>query len=142
MLHAMTLALTLWSPELKNGAPISMQYAWNHNGCNGRNRTPFVRWDAPPQRTATFELTVVDHDAPKPGGFLHWAVTGIPSGIRALNAYTPPGATEHKNDFGTVGWGGPCPPPGQLHHYTFTLHALDANGHVLATSHLVPVYRR
>jgi Raf kinase inhibitor-like YbhB/YbcL family protein len=37
----------------------------------------------------------------------------------------PESAKEGKNDFGKLGWGGPCPPPGQTHHYRFRVFALD-----------------
>jgi phosphatidylethanolamine-binding protein (PEBP) family uncharacterized protein len=54
---------------------------------------------------------------------------------------------------------GPCPPPGQTHHYIFTLYALDIEpipyeglpysslmqaieGHVLGSTQLVGLYRR
>jgi Raf kinase inhibitor-like YbhB/YbcL family protein len=30
-------------------------------------------------------------------------------------------------DFGAPGYGGPCPPPGQPHHYIFTLYALNVD---------------
>ncbi|MEM1711774.1 MAG: hypothetical protein QXU12_05215 [Nitrososphaerota archaeon] len=29
------------------------------------------------------------------------------------------------NDFGRIGYGGPCPPPGKPHRYIFKLYALD-----------------
>ena len=57
-------------------------------------------------------------------------------------ATLPPHGVTGKNDFGTFGWGGPCPPPGQLHRYVFTLFALDPNNQVLATAKMVPVYKR
>ena len=37
----------------------------------------------------------------------------------------PPGAIEWPNDFGDVGYGGPCPPGGDTHTYLFTVHALN-----------------
>jgi hypothetical protein len=30
-----------------------------------------------------------------------------------------------RNDFGKVGYNGPCPPPGHTHRYFFRLYALD-----------------
>ena len=36
----------------------------------------------------------------------------------------PPSAVQTLNDFGNLGWGGPCPPAGKTHHYVFTLYSL------------------
>ena len=60
-------------------------------------------------RHGSFNLTVIDHDAPKPGGWVHWAVFHIPASARALSDAVPRGAMVRLNDFGTKGWGGPCP---------------------------------
>jgi len=32
---------------------------------------------------------------------------------------------EARNDFGKIGYSGPCPPPGSRHRYVFTLMALS-----------------
>ncbi|HEX3551422.1 MAG TPA: YbhB/YbcL family Raf kinase inhibitor-like protein [Candidatus Elarobacter sp.] len=136
------LAMTLWSPDLRDGARVPSAFVWNHDGCTGENRTPRLRWSAPPRGTRTFTLRVVDHDAPKPGGWLHWSVDRIPASARALGPQLPPGATTSANDFGAPGWGGPCPPPGPMHHYTFVLTARDARGAAIATARMVPTYRR
>ena len=37
----------------------------------------------------------------------------------------PPSAVQALNDFGKLGWGGPCPPAGKTHHYVFTLYSLS-----------------
>ena len=33
--------------------------------------------------------------------------------------------SQGRNDFGPVGYSGPCPPKGQPHHYPITVYALD-----------------
>ena len=141
MMMPLLLGLTLSSPDVKTGAPIARAFVWNKDGCDGENRTPRLTWDAPPPGTRRIALMVVDPDAPKPGGWVHWRV-GMSARARALGPVLPPHGVAGKNDFGTVGWGGPCPPPGQLHHYVFTLFALDEDNRVLAMSKLVPVYKR
>jgi len=41
-----------------------------------------------------------------------------------------------------LGWTGPCPPPGPVHHYRFELRALAPTGKVLAAARLTGLYRR
>ena len=142
MIVPLLLGLTLMSPDVKTGAPVARAFVWNKDGCNGANRTPRLTWDAPPAGTRSFNVTAIDHDAPKPGGWVHWSVTRIPASARALSEVGPHGAVVARNDFGTFGWGGPCPPPGPVHHYTFTLDALDARDRIVASSKLIPVYKR
>ena len=36
----------------------------------------------------------------------------------------PADTVQSRTDFGTPGYGGPCPPPGKPHHYQFTVYAL------------------
>src|ERR1035437_6526046 len=153
------LALTLTSPDFKDGATVPKVFVWNKNGCAGDNRTPRLRWDAPPRGTRAFALTVVDRDAPKPGGWVHWLAFDIPANARALGRFEPRTAVDGRNDFGTIGWGGPWPPAGPVHHYTFTLDALDIaphfdartsydayrariEGHVVGSATIVPMYKR
>jgi len=39
----------------------------------------------------------------------------------------PIGALECLNDYGTRGYGGPCPPPGTVHRYVVSLYALKVD---------------
>lgn len=142
MIVPLLLGLTLSSPDVRTGAQIAHAFVWNNDGCHGANRTPRLTWDAPPPGTRTLNFTVIDHDAPKPGGWVHWSVFHILPETRALNDVAPRGAIVLRNDFGTVGWGGPCPPLGSLHHYTFELQALSEHLRVLAVAKLVPTYKR
>ncbi|WP_300786475.1 YbhB/YbcL family Raf kinase inhibitor-like protein [uncultured Desulfovibrio sp.] len=77
-------------------------------------------------------MTVYDLDAPTGSGWWHWAVSNIPADVRSLklNASAgkspPAGAAESVTDFGTPGYGGVCPPPGdKAHRYIVTIHALE-----------------
>jgi hypothetical protein len=74
-----------------------------------------------------------DPDAPTGSGWWHWVVWNIPANVLSLPAgagdpaamLLPPGVMQGNTDFGTPGYGGPCPPPGSgPHHYHFRLHAL------------------
>jgi hypothetical protein len=55
-------------------------------------------------------------------------MVGVPSiseGVRK-DRQLPNGALEGRNDFGKIGYNGPCPPKGGPHRYFFKLYALDA----------------
>jgi Raf kinase inhibitor-like YbhB/YbcL family protein len=130
--------------------------------CSGAGISPQLAWTAPPAATASFALTVTDPDAPR-RTFVHWVLYDLPAGTRALPEGLPrqltDGALQGRNDFGEIGYGGPCPPPGSPHHYVFTLYALDAKlnlpvgatraqveaamqGHILARGELIGIYQR
>lgn len=150
-----TLArLGLDSDSFKDGQPIPAQFT-----CDGENQTPVLRWSDPPPGTKSFALVVDDPDAPG-GTFRHWGVFDIPARARAVGGDRKVG-TEVGNDFGKVGYGGPCPPKGHgPHHYHFKLFALDtdklnlaptakvkdvedsARQHALAEGELVGTYER
>ena len=92
--------------------------------CDGDNLSPALAWEGVPEGTAELALVVEDPDAPG-GTFTHWIAYGIdPSTTRLATGSTP--ALEGKNEFGEIGYGGPCPPNGQKHHYVFRLLALHA----------------
>jgi len=95
-------------------------------GCTGRNRSPQLAWSGAPRGTKSFVLTVHDPDAPVPGGWWHWVRYGIPASASGLAAGDRGAGFDGTTSFGTAGYGGPCPPPGDRpHHYRFVLRALD-----------------
>jgi Raf kinase inhibitor-like YbhB/YbcL family protein len=95
--------------------------------CDGANLSPALEWKGAPAGALSFALIVDDPDAPG-GTWNHWllcdipkATTAIPQGVR-LGSIGVSGS----NDFGKLGYGGPCPPKGHgPHHYNFRLMALN-----------------
>jgi Raf kinase inhibitor-like YbhB/YbcL family protein len=126
--------------------------------CDGENGSPALRWSPPPGGTRSLALIVDDPDAPG-RTFTHWVAWGLDPAAGGLDEGERAPA-EGRNDFGDVGWGGPCPPPGHgRHRYVFRLHALDTeltldpgagrdlleqaiDGHVLGVAALTGGYTR
>ena len=123
--------LALQSPDITSGGSIAIEHVYDGSGCHGGNISPALSWRHPPAGTRSFALLMFDPDAPG-GGWWHWAVFDIPAGVSSLRAgagnpaghLLPAGAVQARNDFGSPGYGGPCPPPGSPHHYRLTLYAL------------------
>lgn len=125
------MAFKAWSNSLKEGKTIANKYIFRGMDCNGNNISPPLEWSNAPEGTQSFAVTVHDPDAPKIGGWWHWAVVNIPPNICFLDEGSsnmnnlPTGAIEVKTDFGDIHYGGPCPPKGDTpHHYIFTVYAL------------------
>jgi Raf kinase inhibitor-like YbhB/YbcL family protein len=122
----------LSSPDIANGGKISDAQVFNAFGCSGGNVSPALSWSNAPAGTKSFALLVHDPDAPTGSGWWHWVVYNIPAGTASFPAdagdpkknLIPGGAVQGRTDFGTPGYGGPCPPPGKPHHYHFRLYAL------------------
>lgn len=166
-------ALTVTSPDFAAGAPIPARFT-----CSGAGDSPALAWGVeparrspagtvqgagPPRGTRSFAVLVVDPDAPR-GEFVHWIVYALPPSAHGLpegagQQGLPPGALQGRNGFGRIGYGGPCPPPGQTHRYEFHVYALDdvprlqagasaaqlraaIGGHVLARGMLMATYGR
>ena len=115
------------------GDRIPLKYVYKL--CGGDNISPEVIWTHFPKETKSFALTMFDPDAPTDHGWWHWMVVNIPVDINRI----PQGAgnPENKyfeiglqtiNDYGEIGYGGPCPPPGPAHRYIITVYALSVEG--------------
>ena len=120
------MAFQLTSPAFDTNATIPRRHT-----CTGEDLSPPFEWDEPPPGTRSFALLCHDPDAPG-GSFRHWAVFDIPPDWRRLPEGLRPvaapaeGLRQAVNDFGRVGYAGPCPPRGHgTHHYHFRLIALD-----------------
>lgn len=93
--------------------------------CEHDDLPPPLTWTGALAGTKSFASIVDDPDAPG-GTFCHWAIFDVSPTSTSLGDGTPIAAHERVIDFGWVGYGGPCPPAGRLHHYRFRLLALDA----------------
>lgn len=103
----------LTSPAFRANGAIPKQYT-----CDGTGTPPPLRWTGVPRHAKELVLVMRDPDAPS-GDFVHWAVAGISP------TATSPAGVEGRNSSGTIGYTGPCPPPGRPHHYVITLSALS-----------------
>jgi Raf kinase inhibitor-like YbhB/YbcL family protein len=124
---------TLTSSDIRNGTFSSAQL-YSGMGCAGKNLSPAVTWQGAPSGTRSFVLTMYDPDAPTGSGFWHWVVINIPAEASTIptgasgTEKMPAGALEMRTDFGTTGYGGPCPPAGDKpHRYIFTLFGLTVD---------------
>jgi len=154
--------LTVTSAAFKSGEPIPVKYT-----CQGDDVSPPLQWEGAPAGAKSFALICDDPDAPG-GTWVHWVIYNQPASAPSLSENTPKsatlpgGATQGRNSFHQLGYGGPCPPAGKAHRYFFKVYALDAlaaslaleggagkeellagmRGHVLAQGQLMGTYQR
>jgi Raf kinase inhibitor-like YbhB/YbcL family protein len=116
-------SLTIGSDAFRDNSVIPPRYT-----ADGDDISPPLEWEHPPKNTREFALIVDDPDAPSPSPWVHWIVYGIPARMRELPdgiSVDRTGLKQGQNSWRTVGYRGPNPPPGRMHHYRFTLYALD-----------------
>lgn len=127
--------MRLNSPAFKNQETIPTRFTGE-----GEDISPPLEWSDVPAGCQSFVLLCQDPDAPtRPGGehpFVHWliynispATTSLPPGLPKQEFFDLPViASQGRNSFGHLGYGGPMPPLGHgPHHYEFTLYALSEN---------------
>ena len=129
-------SLTLTSADIKEGATIANEQVFKGFGCTGGNISPALSWSGAPSATKSFALSIYDPDAPTGSGWWHWVVFNIPANVSSLpkgagdvkKSSMPKGAIQSRTDFGSDGYGGPCPPTGDKpHHYQITVFAVDVD---------------
>jgi hypothetical protein len=123
--------IPLTSHAFENDSLIPQKYT-----CDGANVSPHIAWGLLPHQTKT--LTIICEDIDAPGGpWTHWVIYNIPPQHQEdlpdnvpLGLVFPNAMRQGMNDFGKIGWGGPCPPPGGPHRYVFKLYLLNAILHL------------
>jgi Raf kinase inhibitor-like YbhB/YbcL family protein len=143
----------LQSSAFDRGGPIPRRHS-----CEGEDLSPPLSWSGAPEGTRSLALVVDDPDAPA-GTFTHWLAWALDPGATGLDEGEA-APVEGRNDFGTSGYRGPCPPSGHgRHRYSFRLYALDSDpdlpsgagkrelvraleGHTLAAAELIGTYER
>jgi hypothetical protein len=160
------MKLTVTSTAFLEGQPVPKKYTGE-----GEDVSPPIAWAGVPSGARELALICDDPDAPTPEPWVHWVIYKIPAGSnglregirRTLRLTDPAGAVQGKNSWPageTTGYRGPMPPPGHgVHHYHFTVYALDRElsvepgldkkallkamqGHVLAEGRLTGTYQR
>lgn len=159
-----TAAFTIGSTTFKNDKIVPLTMVYKGNGCKGGDRSPELHWAGVPKKTKSFAILMLDTTAI----FWHWGMYNIAANATSLpqNAGTPLSkyGKEVLNDWAIYygnknrGYGGPCPPPGLVHHYVITLYALNTTltlprsahaenldlairGHVLGSTAITGLYK-
>ena len=130
-LSAQNKTFTLKSDDV--GGQFTKEQVYNKYGCQGQNISPQLHWENAPENTKSYAVTIYDPDAPTGSGWWHWLIFNIPNTVNEIpkNAGNPqskliPSATQSINDYGTYGYGGPCPPQrDKPHRYIITVYALN-----------------
>ena len=120
----------LMSTTVSEGEKLTTAQVFEGFGCEGENQSPQLSWTGAPAGTKSFAITIYDPDAPTGSGWWHWNVVNLPVSINSvaenasINNNLPGDAIEIRNDYGSIGFGGACPPAGEVHRYIFTVYAL------------------
>jgi Raf kinase inhibitor-like YbhB/YbcL family protein len=151
-------AFSLSSPAFTNDGAIPAKFTCD---AGNQNPSPALAWKEAPAGAKSFALVLHDPDAPMNGGFTHWVLYDISATTTGLPENFQPGSVgvSGNNGMRRPGYMGPCPPSG-VHHYHFTLMALDVptlglqagatkadvekavEGHVIGKTELVGTYQR
>lgn len=135
--------------------------------CEGQDVNPELVISNIPDGAKTIAIICDDPDAPI-GTFVHWVlwnypvngpIVNIPEALPKVEKLQN-GAMQGYNDFGKVGYNGPCPPKGHgVHHYHFKIYAVNTlielkgkvtkkelekalSGRILAQAEIVGLYER
>jgi len=157
--NGFSFALDIESDVFKSNGYIPDRYS-----CDAQDFSPALAWSDAPAAARSFALICDDPDAPFKV-WVHWVIFNIPANTNRLKENISDeemaslGIVQGINDFGSLGYRGPCPPQGKPHRYFFKLYALDSTlsleegatksqlieamqGHIIAESKIVASYQR
>ena len=125
--------LTLTSPQIQDDGTLAVKNACADKqrspNCVGQSISPPLKWANPPEGTKSFALVLVDPEGRLGLGVVHMVIYGIPASVTgfAQGELSKPSDkfVGGKSTMGLPVYFGPCTPPGDWHHYTFTLIATD-----------------
>ncbi|MBS1271579.1 MAG: hypothetical protein MAGBODY4_00711 [Candidatus Marinimicrobia bacterium] len=152
------MSIKLTSSAFEQGGMIPVKHT-----CDGEDVSPPLSWSGIPDSAESLALIADDPDAPGQT-WVHWVLFNLLAEVTSLDenlsteATLENGAIQGITDFGSHGYGGPCP-PGGTHRYFFKIYALDTtlnldsntrksdvvkamDGHILAKGELVGKYSR
>jgi Raf kinase inhibitor-like YbhB/YbcL family protein len=141
--------MDLTSADFSRGNPLPAGNIYNadaagttYNTCSasgaaGGDQSPQLSWHGAPRNTRSFVVVLYDTTA----AFTHWGIYNIPAHTHMLPQGAGVASSEYgsqiTNDFGDQNYDGPCPPFGyapDVHHYVFTVYALDTELEVVSAS--------
>ena len=112
--------ITVTGMDFPQGGEIPPTYT-----CDGINVNPGIKWNNLPENTASLAILIYDVDSPY-DYFIHWMIVNIPPATTQIpSGYEITKAIPGRNDFGSIGYGGPCPPAGEQHKYIVIVIALN-----------------
>jgi Raf kinase inhibitor-like YbhB/YbcL family protein len=156
----------LKSASFEDNGKLAVKYAGNDKSnpnCVGENISPPLAWSNPPKGTKSYALMLFDPEGRAGLGVSHWVSYGIAASVTGFaEGEASKASTKFVGGKGTRNMDtyiGPCTPPGDWHHYTFTLIATDLeptalqpgmtrealltaiNGHALGAAGLIGRFR-
>ena len=156
--------IKVMSKDINLTKPIPKKFICSNQGV--KNLSPEIRWKHVPD-AKSYVLMFFDPDAPS-GTWVHWLLTNIPAKVNKIPSLPSMPTKNIKvynetikqgiNSWGKIGYGGPCPPPGNSHRYYLVIYALNINsndsensaekflekiqGHVIGKGHVMGKYQR
>jgi len=122
----------LTSPAYADNAPLAKKSAGDRKdnpNCVGQSISPPLKWANPPAGTTSYALLLIDPEGRGGLGVVHMVIYGIPAAVTGFAEGELSKPSDKfiggKSTMGLPVYFGPCTPPGDWHHYTFTLIATD-----------------